>query len=121
MRVKLLNILGFLFLGFGAVGVFLPLLPTTPFVLLATACFSYSNRRFYEWIRRTPFFGEFIANFEEKKGVSMSLKIRSIALVWASLLVSMFVIQAFWAYILLGVIGMGVTIHLLMLKTKKSP
>jgi len=121
MKVKrlLINILGFLFLGLGAVGLFMPLLPTTPFVLLATVCFSYSNRRIYEQLKRTPFFGSFIVNFEEKQGVPMSLKITSIILVWASLSLSMFALRTLWAYILLGIIGSGITIHLLMLKTKK--
>ena len=115
----LVSAFGGLSLGLGLVGVFLPLLPTTPFVLLAAVCFSYSNHRFYEWIRRAPFFGEFIANYEEKRGVAMPLKIKSIVLVWLSLAVSMFLIQTLWAYVLLGLIGTGVTIHLLMLKTKK--
>ena len=121
MKVKrlLTNALGFLFLAIGAIGLFMPLLPTTPFVLLATVCFSYSNRRVYEWLKRTPFFGSFIVNFEEKQGVPMSLKITSIILVWASLAFSMIALRTLWAYILLSIIGIGVTIHLLMLKTKK--
>jgi len=121
MRVKhlLINVLGFMFLGIGAVGVFMPLLPTTPFVILATVCFSYSNRRVYQWLKRTPFFGSFIVNIEEKQGVPMSLKIISIILVWVSLSFSMFALRAFWAYVLLSVIGVGVTMHLLMLKTKR--
>ncbi|MCL2840705.1 MAG: YbaN family protein [Defluviitaleaceae bacterium] len=121
MKVKylLINALGFLFLGIGAVGLFMPLLPTTPFVLLATVCFSYSNRRIYERLKRTPFFGSFIVNFEEKQGIPMSLKITSIILVWVSLSISMIALHILWAYILLGIIGVGVTIHLLTIKTKK--
>jgi len=68
MKVKMLliNVLGLFCFGVGAVGMFVPLLPTTPFVLLATVCFSYSNRRFYERLKRTPFFGPYIVNYEEK-------------------------------------------------------
>jgi len=121
MKVKrlLVNALGFLFLGIGAIGVFVPLLPTTPFILLATVCFSYSNRKFYEWLRCSPFFGAYIVNFEEKQGVPMSLKIKSIILVWVSLSLSMIALNTLWAYILLSVIGVGVTVHLLMIRTKK--
>jgi len=120
MRVKFFNVLGFLFLGIGSVGIFLPLLPTTPFVLLAAVCFSYGNRKFYEWLRRTPFFCTFIVHFEEKQGIPMSLKVKSIVIVWVSLAISMVMLQAVWAYILLCIIGAGVTVHLLMLKTKKQ-
>jgi len=111
--------LGYLFLGIGAVGVFMPLLPTTPLVLLATVCFSYSNRRFYQRLRRSPFFGAYIVNFEERQGVPMSLKVKSIIFVWLSLSISMFALNTLWAYIFLSVIGAGVTVHLLMIKTKK--
>jgi len=110
---------GVLCLVLGAIGVFVPLLPTTPFVLLAAVCFSYSSRRIYGWLRRTAFFGEFITNFEEKKGIPRSLKVKSIIFVWVSLSISMFVIQALWAYILLGVIGIAITIHVLMIRTKR--
>ena len=122
MQVKLLlaNVLGILFLGIGAVGVFLPLLPTTPFVLLAAACFSCSNRKFYEKLKRTPFFGSFVVNFEEKQGIPMSLKIKSVTFVWVSLLISMIVLHTFWVYILLSIIGLGVTLHIFMIKTKKQ-
>ena len=120
LKAKLLNTLGFILLGIGAVGIFMPLLPTTPFVLLATVCFSYSNRKFYERLKRTPFFGTYIAHFEEKQGIPMPLKIKSIVIVWMSLTVSMVALQATWAYVLLCTIGIGVTIHLLMLKTKKT-
>lgn len=119
-KILLLNILGFLFLVVGAAGVFVPLLPTTPFVLLATICFSYSNRRFYEWLKRSPFFGDFVVNYEEKIGIPMGLKIKSVILVWISLSISMFVIGALWAYLLLGFIGTAVSVHILMLKTRRK-
>ena len=122
MKIKrlLISILGFFCLGIGAVGIFLPFLPTTPFVLLATVCFSSSNRRFYERLKDLPFFGPYIMNFEEKQGIPISLKIKSILFVWVSLVLSMFALQTTWVYILLCVIGIGVTAHLLMIKTKEK-
>ena len=96
----------------------MPLLPTTPFVLLATICFSCSNRRFYARLKHTPFFGPYIANYEEKQGIPMPLKIKSVICVWVSLLISMTMLRTFWAYILLSVIGLGATVHILMIKTK---
>ncbi|MCL2842295.1 MAG: YbaN family protein [Oscillospiraceae bacterium] len=120
MKVKhlLISAFGFFCFGLGAVGVFLPLLPTTPFVLMAAVCFSYSNRKFYKWLRGTSFFGSYIVNYEEKQGVPMALKIKSIIFVWVSLSLSMLIVQTLWVYIVLSMIGAGVTIHLLMIKTK---
>jgi len=121
MKAKrlLINALGFLFIGIGAVGVFMPLLPTTPFVILAAVCFSYSNRKLYQWLRRSSLFGTYIVHYEEKQGVPMLLKIKSIIFVWISLTLSMIALQTLWAYVLLCVIGVVVTVHLLMIKTKK--
>ena len=117
-KALLVNAVGVLLLGIGAVGVFLPLLPTTPFVLLAAVCFSYSNRKFYERLKRSPFFGSFIVNFEENQGIPMSLKFKSVVLVWASLLISMIALHTLCVYILLSTIGLGVTVHIFMIKTK---
>lgn len=70
MRVKimLLTGLGFVFLGLGAIGVFLPVWPTTPFVLLSVACFS-SSPRIKAWILRNKFFREHVENYENRTGL----------------------------------------------------
>lgn len=122
MKIKrtLVLILGFISLGLGTLGIFLPLLPTTPLVLLAATCFSYSSERFYEWIKRNPYFGPYIENYREKRGVSKALKIRTIVFLWVSLCISMFLIQTTWVYILLIIVGICVTAHLLMMKTRKE-
>jgi len=107
-------------LGLGAVGVVLPLLPTTPFVLLAAICFSKSSKRMYSRLQRSPFFGSFIENYRTKQGVKKSLKTISILFVWAGLVISMFTIQTLWISLLLTAIGGGVTTHILLIKTKKD-
>jgi len=62
--------LGFLFLGLGFIGIFLPLLPTTPFVLLAASCFAKSSERWYRWLLANRTFGPMIKNWEEHKCIS---------------------------------------------------
>jgi len=123
MKIKrvLATAIGFIALALGTIGIFLPLLPTTPFVLLAAICFSYGSQRFYKWIKRNRYFGPYIENYYEKKGLKMSFKIRTIILLWVSLGISMILIQTFWVYILLCIIGAGVTTHLLLTKTKVDP
>ena len=122
MKAKnlILTILGFLSLGLGAVGVVLPVLPTTPFVLLAAFCFYASNRKIHDWLKRNRIFGQYIENYRTKQGIKLSLKIGSIIFLWAGLSVSMIVVRTMWVYILLTAVGVGVTIHLLLIKTKRS-
>ena len=105
-------------MGLGGIGVAIPVMPTTPFILLAAVCFSAGNTRLSNWLQQSPFFGPFIENYKTKQGVRVSLKVVSIAILWTGLGISMIVIQAGWAYIVLPIVGLCVTIHLLSLKTK---
>jgi len=113
-------ILGYILLTLGAVGILLPVLPTTPFVLAAALCFSSSNDKASNWLRRNRFFGPYIENYETKQGIRLSVKIWSILFVWAGLTVSMIRTQAIWMTVLLAVVGVAVTVHLLMIKTKEK-
>jgi len=110
--------LGFILVGLGTVGVIIPVLPTTPFILLAAFCFSASSKKFYTWLQRNRVFGQYIENYRTKQGISIRLKIASIAFLWTGLVVSMLITQAIWLYIILGIVGVCVTIHLLLIKTK---
>ena len=122
MRIKkaFLIAAGFLLLGLGAVGVVLPVLPTTPFILLAATCFSMSSERFYNWLINNRVFGPYIENYRTKQGISILHKAGSIAFLWTGLFVSMIITRTIWLYILLGIIGVCVTIHILLIKTKKT-
>jgi len=115
-----LTIIGFTFVGLGAVGVALPVMPTTPFILLAAFCFSASNKKFHDWLRRNRAFGPFIENYRTKQGISIWHKTASIAFLWAGLVISMAVARTSWIYVVLAAVGAGVTIHLLMIKTKRK-
>jgi len=121
MKRILLTIIGFLCLGLGTLGVIVPVLPTTPFVLLAALCFSYSSKKFHNWLRKNRIFGQYIENYYTKQGISISLKVASITFLWIGLIVSMVIVRTVWIYVLLGIIGIGVTTHLLFIKTKKKP
>jgi len=118
IKKQLLTIAGFTCLGLGGVGAALPVMPTTPFILLAALCFSCSNENLYDRLRKNRVFGPFIENYRTKQGISILHKAASIAFVWVGLSISMIMVHATWAYVLLPCVGAGVTIHLLMIKTR---
>jgi len=120
MRNLLFIALGFIFLTLGMVGVVLPLLPTTPLVLLSAICFSYGSKRLEGWLCRSRIFGPFIDNYRTKRGISKLRKVVTIIYLWFGLITSMVIIRTVMIYVILGVVGVGVTIHLLMIKTRNN-
>lgn len=116
---RLLTVLGFLLLGIGAIGIFLPVLPTTPFVLVAAVCFS-GNPKLSAWLRKSRLFSDYITNYQERKGLSKRTVIKSLAFLWIMLGVSIALIKALWAGILMPGIGLAVTIHILCIARPKN-
>jgi len=117
----LLIISGTIFLGFGIIGIFLPVLPTTPFLLLAAACYARGSKRFYDWLMNNKWFGTYIKNYREGKGVPLKFKVFTISLLWITILTSIyFVINNFFIEVILIIIAIGVTIHILTIKTYKQ-
>ena len=116
----ILIISGFASLTVGILGVILPVLPTTPFVLLSAACFSKSSKRLDDWLRRSRLFGPYIENYREKKGISKSRKAATLAFLWTGLFVSMLIVQTVLIYVILSIVGVCVTIHVMMIKTKND-
>jgi len=112
---------GTIFLGLGIVGIFLPVLPTTPFLLLSAACYARSSKRFYDWLMNNKWFGTYIKNYREGRGVPLKFKIFTLSLLWLTILFSVFfVLNNFWIKIILILIAIGVTIHILTIKTYKK-
>lgn len=113
--------LGSLSFVLGIVGIFLPVLPTTPFLLLTAWCYANSSQRLYQWLITHPVFGAYILQFREDRSIPMRVKIVAISTLWVFLLVSiLWVVRAYWyVQLLLLMIGVGVTAYLLSLKTRK--
>ncbi len=112
--------LGVLFVGIGAVGVALPVLPTTPFILIAAFCFGKSSKRAEQWISNNRYFGSYIENYKNKNGVPMDIKRNSLIFLWIMLIISAIIINNTIMFIVLAIIGLGVSAHILLLKTKKT-
>ena len=112
---------GTIFLGLGIVGIFLPVLPTTPFLLLSAACYARSSKRFYDWLMNNKWFGTYIKNYREGRGVPLKFKIFTLSLLLLTIIFSVFfVLNNFWIKIILILIAIGVTIHILTIKTYKK-
>ena len=117
----ILTIVGLLALGLGILGIFLPVLPTTPFLLLASALFLRSNRRLYTWLMEHPKLGPYIKNILLHKSIPMRVKVGSISMIWLTLLNCAVFVAEHWAMRLMFiVIAIAVTIHILSYKTLKQ-
>ena len=114
----LLTILGLISLGLGILGAFLPVLPTTPLLLLAATLFLKGNESLYRWLMNHPRLGTFISNFMENKAIPMRVKIVSITALWITLSCCAAFVAEHWALRLLFIsIAIGVTIHILSYRT----
>jgi len=115
---RLMIFAGSFFVGLGILGIFLPILPTTPFLLLAAACYAKSSKRFYNWLINNKWLGIYIKNYREGKGVPLKVKILSISLLWFTIGYSVvFVVNTFLIQSILILIAIGVTIHIFSIRT----
>jgi uncharacterized membrane protein YbaN (DUF454 family) len=106
----------------GIIGIFLPILPTTPFLLLAAYCFARSSHKFYIWLNTNRLCGEYISNYRERKGIKLKHKILTILFLWLTIGYSViFFVAIIWVKILLLIIAIAVSIHLIRLKTFRAP
>lgn len=112
-----LNILGTMFLLVGMLGVVLPLLPATPFLLLASACYVRGSETLYRWLMNNKYLGPYITNIRDKKGMPIKAKIITITVLWVSLLFSMYRLDSLLLDLTLFIVGIGVTTLILKLKT----
>lgn len=109
---------GSLSVALGVIGIFFPVLPTTPFLLLAAFCYARSSRRFYDWLLNNRWFGAYIRNYREGRGIPLTEKILAISSLWLTICFSiLFVVRVMWVKLLLLAIAVGVTIHLVCIKT----
>jgi uncharacterized membrane protein YbaN (DUF454 family) len=113
------NIAGTFFLALGLIGIPLPVLPTTPFLLLAAACYLRGSERMYRWMHTNRWFGDYLSDYRAGKGVPKKTKVYSIATLWVVIGVSAYTLREnIPVVIVLLVVAVGVTVHILSIKTK---
>ncbi len=114
-------ILGFISLGCGIFGIFIPILPTTPFLLLTAYLFVKSSPKLYNWLINNSFFGSYIRNYKEHNGMLLIHKIVVIVLLWSVIITTMiYTAKELWVRLLLAVVAIAVSTHILMIKTLKQ-
>ena len=111
---------GTVFVGIGILGMLLPILPTTVFFLMAAWCYARSSRRFYDWLHHNKYFGKYLKNYREGKGITRFSKISTIVILWCGILYSIFVTQSLVINLILLEIAFGVTIHIVTIPTHKE-
>ena len=115
-----LVVLGTISLVLGILGIFLPLLPTTPFLLLTAALYFRGSEKFYNWLINHKILGEYIRNFRENRAIPLRVKIISVSLLWITILSSAhFFVPYWWAKLVMIIIAILVTIHILSFNTLK--
>lgn len=114
-------VLGSISLALGILGIFLPLLPTTPFLLLTAALYFRGSERLYQWLLHHPQLGTYICNFRENKAIPLRAKITSLSLLWGTLLYGIFfLVSHTWIQCLLALLAVAVSYHILSFKTLKK-
>ncbi len=113
---------GWVSLATGVVGMFLPVLPTTCFLLLAAWCFGKSSPRWARWMYENRLFGRYLRDYREGRGIPFGVKVGSLTILWVSILGTVaFAVSATWLRVLLVAIAVAVTIHLVTLRNAPAP
>ena len=116
---KLLIGAGMLSTGLGIIGIFIPILPTTPFLLLAAACYMRSSERFYTWLISNRIFGAYVRNYIEGRGMPIRIKVLTILVLWLTIgLTVTFGVQNMVIRIVLICVALGVTTHIILIRKK---
>lgn len=121
-------VVGVICVVLGAVGIVLPILPTTPFLLAAAACFCKSSTRMYNWLLNNKWFGEYIRNYKEGRGLPVKTKITALTVLWITIGISVVfllnrLLPSQWVLpmqLLMVAVAVGVSVHILRLPTFKK-
>ena len=120
LKRRLFVVFGTIALVIGIVGIIVPVLPTTPFLLLAAICYLRGSQRLYSALLGNRFVGSYISNYLEGRGMSLKMKIWTLTLLWIAIICSaLLATDSLIIRIILAVVLVGVTIHILLIKTVK--
>ena len=116
-----LTVIGIVAIALGVIGIFVPLLPTTPFLLLAAACFARSSKGMHDWLMNHRLFGDYLRNYEQGRGIPVRAKLLALVMMWSSLAYAAWRYESIWLRVLIVIVGAGVSIYLLRLPNYVKP
>lgn len=118
---SILLVSGFIAVALAVIGIFLPVLPTVPFLLLALACFARSSEKFYSWLINHNRLGPLVKPYLENEGLPPGVKIKAIILIWVSIGIStLFLVSILWVKVMLLLIALGVTAYILRMPVRED-
>lgn len=121
MKNVVFKILGLLFVAIGFIGIFLPLLPTTIFLIIASYFFMKGSPELNEWMMKNKYLGPYVRNFRDKKGMTAKSKVSAISMLWFTILISaIFFTDYLLVRLLLLSVAIGVTIYIANYKTLRT-
>lgn len=120
LRLILIGV-GWFSIACAAVGLFLPLVPSVPFLLLSVFCFSRSSEKFHTWLVEHRHLGPILKDYLVHGGISLKAKASAVCAIWISFPISAWFVESIWAKVLLLVIATGVTVYLLLVPTVPAP
>ena len=110
--------LGILSVTIGIVGIVVPVLPTTPFLLLAAFFFVRSSNQLYQWLITHRLFGSYLHNYIHFKAISPWVKVFTLSLLWVTIILSIILVQdKLWIRVLLLIVAISVSVHIIRLRT----
>lgn len=113
----ILIIIGSVFVALGVIGIFLPLLPTTPFLLVGASCYIRGSQKLYNLLINNKHLGEYIKNYREGRGIPRKTKLIALLMLWSSIGFSiLFVLDNVYVKALIFLIAVGVSWHIVSLK-----
>ncbi|KAB2838208.1 MAG: DUF454 domain-containing protein, partial [Melioribacteraceae bacterium] len=111
-------ICGWIFVGLGIIGIFLPVMPTTIFLILAAACFARSSEKFYYQLINNKYLGRYIKDYMEHRAMPLRAKIVAVIMINVVIGYSAFVaVNTLWVKILLVLIAVSLTVYLISIRT----
>jgi len=117
LKKHLLIFAGSLALVLGIIGIVLPVLPTTPFLLLASFCYMRSSKRLYDWLMNHRILGPYLYDYIMYRGVRRKARAAALFMLWLTLSISITLSDALHIRLFLVIVGISVSIHLFTLKT----
>jgi uncharacterized membrane protein YbaN (DUF454 family) len=110
---------GTISLALGIIGIILPILPTTPFLLLAAYCYSRGSKKFHDWLLNHRLFGKYIRDWMEGRGIPRRTKAFAIGLLWITILISIFLfVDVIWVEVVMLAVAIIVSAHIIRIKSK---